>query len=86
MLPDPISRLQLVVQEIDKTFGAGFAAANPDLVAATMTSAALDYGALVLAKAITSVGEALLVDAESRPRHRASAWPGAAAVTHGKPA
>jgi hypothetical protein len=67
MLPDPISRLQLVVQEIDKTFGAGFAAANPDLVAATMTSAALDYGALVLAKAITSVGEALLVDAESPP-------------------
>jgi hypothetical protein len=33
---DPISRLQLAQQEIDKVFGGGHAAAHPELVAAVL--------------------------------------------------
>jgi hypothetical protein len=41
-MADPISSLQLVQREIDRTFGDGYAANHPDLVAATMQSAASD--------------------------------------------
>jgi hypothetical protein len=40
-MPDPISRLQLVRDEVDKAFGAGFAASHPDVVCAVMQTAVL---------------------------------------------
>lgn len=48
-MSDPISRLQLARQEIDRTFGDGYAAAPPELVAVVMQSASSDYAAHLLA-------------------------------------
>ena len=64
-MSDPISRLQLARQEIDRTFGDGYAAANPELVAAVMQSAASDYAAQLIGSAIEHVAEALLVEEEA---------------------
>jgi hypothetical protein len=65
-LSDPISRLEVVRSEIDRVFGAGHAAANPQLVAVVMQSAASDWAAARLAAAIERVAEALLVE-EAQP-------------------
>jgi hypothetical protein len=35
-MPDPISRLQLAQEEIDRVFGAGYAAAHPDVLVVTV--------------------------------------------------
>jgi hypothetical protein len=35
-MSDPVSRLQLVQQEIDKTFGSGFAHAHPEVLIAAL--------------------------------------------------
>jgi hypothetical protein len=51
-MPDPISRLQLVRDEVDKAFGAGFAQTHPELVIATMNAASLDYAALAIARGL----------------------------------
>jgi hypothetical protein len=59
---DPISRLQLARDEIDRVFGEKYAAAHPEVVTAVMTSAALDFAALTLARAIGEVAAALLVE------------------------
>ena len=63
---DPMSRLQLAQTEIDRVFGAGFAQANPGLVAAVMTSAASDYAAAHIADALGHsarlVADALVLD------------------------
>jgi hypothetical protein len=70
MANDPISRLEVVQREIDRVFGAGYAAAHPDVVAAVVQSAASDWAAARLALAIERVAEALLVEeAESNPGH-----------------
>jgi hypothetical protein len=42
MSHDPISRLQLAHDEIDRVFGQGYAAANPDVVASVILSASMD--------------------------------------------
>ena len=60
----PISRLQLAEQEIDRTFGHGYAAAHPELVAVVMQSAASDYATQLVARAIEHVSQALLVEEE----------------------
>jgi hypothetical protein len=52
---DPISRLQLARQEIDRVFGPGHAAANPQLVAAVMAAASRDYAAQLVARTIEHV-------------------------------
>jgi hypothetical protein len=66
-MPDPVSRLAMVRQEIDRTFGEGFAAAHPELVAATMASAASDYMAVAIARSLQDIAAALAV--EEAPQH-----------------
>ncbi len=63
-MADPISRLQLARQEIDKTFGVGFAEQHPEVVVVVVQSAASDWAAARLAIAIERVAEALLVEEE----------------------
>jgi hypothetical protein len=54
-MPDPIARLEFCRQEVDRVFGAGHAAANPELVATIMLTAALDFAAIRLSAAIEQV-------------------------------
>jgi hypothetical protein len=61
---DPISRLQFARDEIDRVFGDGYAATHPDVVSAVMLTAATDFAALTLARAISEVAAALLVEDE----------------------
>lgn len=56
-MPDPISRLQFARNEVDRVFGAGYAAAHPEVVASVMTSAAIDYAAQVIAAALVAESE-----------------------------
>jgi hypothetical protein len=42
-MPDPISRLQLAQQEIDRVLGGGYAREHPDVVAVVVQSASSDY-------------------------------------------
>jgi hypothetical protein len=65
-MPDQISRLQLVQQENDKTFGSNYARENPQLVTAVLIAASSDWAASRLAVAIERVAEALLVEEEER--------------------
>jgi hypothetical protein len=65
MAADPISRLEVVRSEIDRVFGAGYAAAHPHVLAVTVQTAATDWAAARLAAAIERVAQALLVDDES---------------------
>jgi hypothetical protein len=64
---DPVTRLQFCRDEIDRCFGFRIAAAHPEVIVATMQAATWDHAALVLARAITSFGGALLVDADAMP-------------------
>jgi hypothetical protein len=68
-MADPISRLQLARQEIDKTFGVGFAEQHPEVVVVVVQSAASDWAAARLAIAIERVAEALLVEGEEAQQH-----------------
>jgi hypothetical protein len=54
-MPDPIARLEFCRQEVDRVFGAGHAAAHPELVATIMLTAALDFAAIRLSAAIEQV-------------------------------
>jgi hypothetical protein len=65
MSTDPISRLQLAQQEIDKTFGVGFAEQHPEIVVVVVQSAASDWAAARLGAAIERVAEALLAEEEA---------------------
>jgi hypothetical protein len=51
-MPDPIARLEFARDEVDRVFGAGFADAHADLVAAVMLSASLDFAAGLIASAL----------------------------------
>jgi len=62
MADSPITRLQFAQQEIDRVFGTGYAAAHAELVAAVMQSAALDFAAITIARAIADIAHALVVD------------------------
>jgi hypothetical protein len=76
-MADPVSRLQLAQQEIDRCFGSGFARDHPELVAVVVSTAASDFAALTLAHAIKDVAVALLEDGprENGPGiARASLW------------
>jgi hypothetical protein len=64
-MADPISRLQIVQQEIDRVFGAGYAAEKPHLVIAVMNAASSDYAAQLIAHSLRDIAQALLVDDES---------------------
>jgi hypothetical protein len=65
-MPDPISRLQMARDEINRTFGAGFAEDHPEVVVAVVQSAASDWAASRLAVAIERVAAALLVEEETQ--------------------
>jgi hypothetical protein len=54
-MPDPIASLEFCRQEVDRVFGAGHAAANPELVSTIMLTAALDFAAIRLSAAIEQV-------------------------------
>jgi hypothetical protein len=59
MASDPMSRLQSARDEIDRVLGPGYAQARPEVVVAVMQSAASDYAALAIARAIQDVALAL---------------------------
>jgi hypothetical protein len=61
-MPDPVSRLQLARDEINRIFGVGFAEQHPEVLVVVMQSAASDWAATRLAVAIERVAEALLVE------------------------
>jgi hypothetical protein len=68
MAADPISRLEVVRSEIDRVFGAGYAAAHPDIVVVAVQTAASDWAASRLAVAIERVAQALLIEPEEAQR------------------
>lgn len=59
---NPLSRLEFCKSEIDRIYGRDFSHAHPELTAAVMLSAALDFHGLQLAKALRDVSAALLID------------------------
>jgi hypothetical protein len=59
---DPITRLEFARGEIDRMFGRGYSRDHPDLTAAVMLSASLDFHGLTLARAVRDVAIALLED------------------------
>jgi hypothetical protein len=68
-MPDPFS-LQMARDEINKTFGAGFAEQHPEVIVVVVQSAASDWAAARLATAIERVAEALLVEEEEEETQR----------------
>jgi hypothetical protein len=69
-MPEPLSRLQLARDEINKTFGPDFAEQHPEVVIAVMNAASSDWAASRLGVAIERVAEALLVEEEATPGRR----------------
>ncbi|VWX52979.1 hypothetical protein NOVOSPHI9U_420222 [Novosphingobium sp. 9U] len=51
--------LQDAIGSIDHSLGQGYAEQHPELIAGFMTTAALDYGASVIARALGSLGDGL---------------------------
>ena len=66
-MSDPISRLELARQEIDRVFGSGHAQQHPEVVVAVMQTAASDWAASRLAVAIEGVAAALVEPVEEPP-------------------
>jgi hypothetical protein len=60
MSEDPVSRLAVARQEIDRVFGPGYAAAHPDVVTAVMLTAATDFATLAIARALDHIAMALM--------------------------
>jgi len=60
MPDDPITRLRFARDEIDRVFGDGHAAAHSDLVAAVMSTAAINFATVVIAEALERIAAALL--------------------------
>jgi hypothetical protein len=52
MPSDPISRLEVARNEVNRVFGDGYAAQHPDVVAAVLTCATIDQAAIVIASAL----------------------------------
>jgi hypothetical protein len=67
-MADPVSRLQLAQQEIDRTFGPDYAREHPELVAVVVQSAASDYAALAIARGLQSIAAALIEPEEEAQR------------------
>ena len=66
-MSDPISRLELAREEIDRMFGNGHARQHPEVVVAVMQTAASDWAASRLAVAIERVAAALVEPVEEPP-------------------
>jgi hypothetical protein len=65
MPEDPITRLRFARDEIDRVFGDGYAAAHSDLVAAVMSTAAINFATAVIADALERIAAALLEPEEN---------------------
>jgi hypothetical protein len=61
-MSDPVSRLEFARDEIDRVFGHDYAVNHPEVVVAVMQTAASDFAALAIARAIQDVAAALLVE------------------------
>jgi hypothetical protein len=66
MANDPISRLEVVQREIDRVFGDGHAAANPQLVAAVLAAATSDFAAQLIARSLQDIADALVEPEEAQ--------------------
>jgi hypothetical protein len=64
MASDPVSRLQLAQAEVDRVFGSGYAQDHPEIVAVVVQSAASDYAALAIARAMQDIAAALAIEDE----------------------
>jgi hypothetical protein len=64
---DPLTRLEFCKSEIDRLFGRGFSRDHPELTAAVMLSASLDFHGLALARAMRDIAGALLVEDAPAP-------------------
>ena len=62
MTETPISRLRFARDEIDRVLGSGYAADHPEVIVAVMASAASDFMAITIARAIGEVAAALVVE------------------------
>jgi hypothetical protein len=65
--------MQHGVRDIDATFGEGYAEAHPELLAAYMQTAALDYGAELIASKIDGLRDSLRSDHQEEACERISA-------------
>jgi hypothetical protein len=70
-MSDPLSRLEVVQREVDRCFGGGFAAANPQLVAAVLAAASSDFAATLIARSLQDIAAALVEEEPQRilPAH-----------------
>ena len=80
-MSDPISRLEVVQREVDRVFGAGYAAAHPEVLVVVVQSAASDWAAARLAAAIDHVAIALAEPEETETQHAHPAGTRAATTT-----
>ena len=72
MRDERLDRLQTAQREVDRVFGAGYAAAHPEVLVVVVQSAASDWAAARLATAIEHVAIAL-AEPEEDAAHRAGA-------------
>jgi hypothetical protein len=79
-MADPVSRLQLAQQEIDRTFGPDYAREHPEVVAVVVQSAASDYAALAIARAAEHRRRPDRARGGGAHRERARAHAGAAVI------
>ena len=56
-----LSRLQHVIDELDRTLGAGYAREHPDVAAAMLISTAIDAAAATIAAALVEEPEGAIV-------------------------
>jgi len=61
--------LQLARDEINKTFGVGFAEQHPEVLVAVLNAASSDWAASRLGVAIERVAQALLLEEEAVPQN-----------------
>jgi hypothetical protein len=79
MATDPITRLQFARDEVDCTFGDGYAAAHPEVVVVVVQTAASDWAAANLARAMQ------LPSGKTRPRRLLfPVWPRIGADHHAR--
>jgi hypothetical protein len=61
-MPDPLSRLQMARDEINKIFGPNVAEQHFELVVAVMNAASSDWAAITVARALQNIADALLIE------------------------
>jgi purine nucleoside permease len=73
MPDDPVSRLRLVQEEVDKIFGSDYARQHPEVTAAALMAASIDFATVHIVEALREIAAALVEDVpaavEPWPRH-----------------